>query len=60
MAQLGTVTFAARENRESPFVGLWGINVYASIINQGGVLRAPLGIINLGWDGGNDANPVVF
>src|SRR4030095_699954 len=27
------------------------LNVFASSISQGGLLRAPLGTINLGWDG---------
>lgn len=27
------------------------LNIYGSVINQGGVLRAPLGSINIGWDG---------
>jgi len=27
------------------------LNLYASEIDQGGVLRAPFGVINLGWDG---------
>ncbi len=27
------------------------LSIYASAINQGGVLRAPFGTINLGWDG---------
>jgi filamentous hemagglutinin family protein len=31
------------------------LNLYASVINQGGVLRAPLGMINLGATGGVDA-----
>jgi hypothetical protein len=56
--QLGTVTFAASGTRQLPLSAGGEINVYGSVINQGGVLRAPLGIINLGWDGGSDANPV--
>jgi hypothetical protein len=56
--ELGTVTFASDGNRQIPLSAGGEINVYASVINQGGVLRAPLGIINLGWDGGSDANPL--
>lgn len=38
-----------------PFSAGGVLNLYAGIIEQGGVLRAPLGIINLGWDGSGTA-----
>ncbi len=31
------------------------LNIYASVINQDGVLRAPMGTINLGWSGSGTA-----
>lgn len=37
--------------RQTPLSAGGGINIYSSIINQGGVLRAPYGSINLGWNG---------
>jgi filamentous hemagglutinin family protein len=51
----GTVTFAASGNQETPLSAGGELNVYASVINQGGVLRAPMGTINLGWDGSGTA-----
>jgi filamentous hemagglutinin family protein len=47
----GTVTFKAAGRRETPLSGGGTLDVYATIINQGGVLRAPGGSITLGWDG---------
>jgi len=47
----GAVTFAAAGTRDLPLSAGGILNVYASVIDQGGVLRAPLGQINLGWDG---------
>lgn len=52
--QPGTVTFEpspAAADRPVPLSAGGTLNVYASVINQNGVLRAPLGTINLGWDG---------
>ena len=34
------------------------LNIYASVINQGGVLRAPLGVINLGAGSGAPVDPL--
>ncbi len=47
----GTVNFESSGVRNLPLEAGGTLNVFASIINQGGTLRAPLGIINLGWDG---------
>ncbi len=47
----GSVTFDKSGSRQLPFSAGGQLNVYGSIINQGGVLRAPQGTINLGWDG---------
>jgi filamentous hemagglutinin len=48
-----TVTIERSSNVYSslPLSGGGTINIYASNINQNGALVAPLGIINLGWDG---------
>ncbi len=51
----GTVTFAAAGQRPLPFSAGGVLNVYASTINQAGILRAPIGTINLGWDGTGNA-----
>ncbi len=53
----GTVTLVTDGTRQIPLSAGGEINIYASVINQGGVLRAPLGIINLGWDG-SGASPI--
>jgi hypothetical protein len=37
--------------RQLPLSAGGSLSVYGSIIDQGGVLRAPLGSITLGWDG---------
>ena len=48
----GAITFASSgETPAFPLSGGGRLNVYAATINQGGVLRAPLGSIRLGWDG---------
>jgi len=47
----GTATFVASGDRALPYSAAGTLNVYASTINQDGVLRAPMGTINLGWDG---------
>lgn len=52
--QPGAVTFEpspAAADRPVPLSAGGTLSVYASVINQNGVLRAPLGTINLGWDG---------
>ncbi|MDD5260535.1 MAG: filamentous hemagglutinin family protein [Methylacidiphilales bacterium] len=47
----GSVTFEASGSRQLPISAGGILNIYASTINQGGVLRAPFGSINLGWNG---------
>jgi filamentous hemagglutinin len=52
--QQGSVTFEpspAAATRPVPLTAEGTLDVYASVIVQNGVLRAPLGTINLGWDG---------
>ncbi len=49
--QFGSVTIEASGNRQLPLSAGGTLTVYASTINQDGVLRAPLGTIQLGWDG---------
>ena len=47
----GSVTIVGSGNRPLPLSAGSQMNVYGSIISQGGTLRAPLGGINIGWDG---------
>ncbi len=49
--QPGSVTIAAGGPRALPLSAGGQLNLYASVITQGGTLRAPIGGINLGWDG---------
>ena len=51
LARYGSVTFQPGAQRSLPLSAGGGLTVYASSIDQSGVLRAPLGSINLGWDG---------
>ena len=51
VSENGSITFAPSGTRSLPFSAGGTLNVYASTINQGGVLRAPFGTINLGWNG---------
>lgn len=51
----GTVTIAGSGTRSLPLEAGGTLNIFGSVINQGGVLRAPLGQIHLGWDGSGDA-----
>ena len=51
VAKTGSITIAASGTRALPLSAGGKLNVYASTITQGGVLRAPVGSINLGWDG---------
>jgi hypothetical protein len=51
----GSVSIATSGSRQLPLSAGGQLNIFASIINQGGVLRAPLGNINLGWDGKGSA-----
>ncbi|HWB06513.1 MAG TPA: filamentous hemagglutinin family protein [Verrucomicrobiales bacterium] len=47
----GTVTVTGSGTRSLPWSAGGTLNIYASVIEHGGILRAPLGTINLGWDG---------
>lgn len=47
----GSITFAPSGSQPAPWSIGGTLNVFASKIIQGGILRAPLGSINLGWDG---------
>jgi hypothetical protein len=51
----GSVTIEGSGVRQLPLSAGGQLNVYGSIIQQSGTLRAPLGGINLGWDGTGDA-----
>jgi len=48
---LGSVTVKGGASRPAPYSGGGELNIYASVITQGGTLRAPMGAISLGWDG---------
>ena len=47
----GSVTVVGSGTRALPLSAGGTLSIYASEITQGGTLRAPLGTINLGWDG---------
>lgn len=52
----GSVTIIGAGHSVAPLSAGGKLNIYASNITQGGVLRAPLGSITLGWDG-TDVDP---
>lgn len=52
----GTVTIRSGGESAAPLSAGGRLAIYASEIIQGGVLRAPLGTIQLGWDG-SDTDP---
>ncbi len=56
----GSVTILKGETRSLPFSAGGSLSIYASNIIQSGSLRAPIGTINLGWDGTGSAplNPI--
>lgn len=56
----GSVTILGGRNRDLPLSAGGALSIYASTINQSGTLRAPIGSINLGWDGTGTApvNPI--
>jgi hypothetical protein len=56
----GSVVIRAGDKRSLPLSAGGTLSVHASTIIQDGVLRAPLGQINLGWDGTGQApvNPI--
>lgn len=47
----GSITILDGGIRQLPLSAGGQLNLYGAIINQGGTLRAPLGSINIGWDG---------
>jgi len=47
----GSVSIEASGTRSLPFSAGSALHIYGSIIHQSGVLRAPFGSIQLGWDG---------
>lgn len=49
--QPGSITIAGGDLRPLPFAAGGRLNLYSSLITQGGVLRAPQGTINVGWNG---------
>jgi hypothetical protein len=50
-----SITLTAGEPGQLPLSAGGELNLYASVINDGGVLRAPLGTINIGYDGSGTA-----
>ncbi|MBL9155242.1 MAG: filamentous hemagglutinin family protein [Verrucomicrobiales bacterium] len=53
--QNGTVTIAGGSSRSLPLSAGGTLTINASEIHQGGTLRAPIGAIQLGWDGSGTA-----
>lgn len=51
VSRKGSVTIEASGTRSQPLSAGSSLNIYGSIIHQNGVLRAPFGKIQLGWDG---------
>ena len=51
VTQPGSVTIIGSGTRQLPLSVGGELNIYGALIVQGGTLRAPLGTINLGWDG---------
>lgn len=47
----GSVTIAGSGTGAMPLSAGGSLGIFASVIDQGGVLRAPMGSIALGWDG---------
>ncbi|MCB1061345.1 MAG: filamentous hemagglutinin family protein [Verrucomicrobiae bacterium] len=56
----GSVNILGGSYRPMPISGGGTLSIYASNISQGGTLRAPIGVINLGYNGVGDApvNPI--
>ncbi len=54
----GSVTIHASGDRALPLSAGGVLNVYAANIVQDGVLRAPMGTINLGWNGAAGTAPI--
>ena len=47
----GTVTIEGSGVRKLPLSAGGTLSIYGSVINQSGTVRAPIGTINIGWDG---------
>jgi filamentous hemagglutinin family protein len=60
VSRLGSVTVLPSAPRNLPYSAGGTLSIQASSITQAGALRAPSGIINLGWDGSGTApfNPI--
>ena len=59
--QPGSIVITRSGTRDIPLSAAGTLNLFASKIHQGGVLRAPFGAIQLGWDGSGAApftNPI--
>ncbi len=56
----GSLTILGGAHRDLPMSGGGTLSLYSSNIHQGGTLRAPIGVINLGWNGSGPApvNPI--
>ncbi len=54
----GSITVASSGSRSLPLSAGGTLGLYASNISQGGVLRAPMGSIHLGWDAASGAAPI--
>jgi filamentous hemagglutinin len=54
-ARQGSLTILGGGARDLPLSGGGTLSLYASSINQSGTLRAPIGVINLGWNGSGPA-----
>ena len=55
VTQRGSIAITGSEVSPLPLSAGGTISLYASNIDQGGVVRAPLGRINIGWDGSGTA-----
>ncbi len=51
----GSITVLGGAPRDLPLSGGGTLSLYSSTIHQGGTLRAPIGVINLGWNGSGTA-----
>jgi hypothetical protein len=51
----GSITVLGGAPRQLPMSGGGTLSLYSSNIHQGGTLRAPIGVINLGWNGSGPA-----
>jgi len=56
----GSVSILGGSNRSLPYSAGGNLSIHASLIHQAGILRAPIGTINLGWNGTGAApvNPI--